>query len=204
MIDLEPPFRRATPEDAAAMAELVNFAGENLPSYLWSKMAAPGQSAWEFGRLRAQREEGAFSYRNTVIAEAEDGRAAGCLIGYPLPQRPEPIPPDLPAMFVPLQELETLAPGTWYVNVLALYPEFRGRGWGTRLLSIADRIAADLGAKGLSIIVSDGNSGARRLYERCGYRQTATRPMVKEDWQSSGTDWVLMVKKISGRGEPAR
>jgi ribosomal protein S18 acetylase RimI-like enzyme len=204
MIDLEPPFRRATPDDAAAMAELVNFAGENLPVYLWSKMAGPGQSAWEFGRLRAQREEGAFSYRNTVIAEAEDGRVAGCLLGYPLPKQPEPIPSDLPAMFVPLQELENLAPGTWYVNVVALYPEFRGHGWGSRLLALADRIAADLGLSGLSIIVSDGNAGARRLYERCGYREAATRPMVKEEWESSGSNWVLMVKgpsasrKLSG------
>ena len=120
------------------MAELVNFAGENMPVYLWGKMAGPGQSAWEFGRLRAQRQEGGFSYRNTVIAQAEDGRVAGCLIGYPLPKQPEPIPPDLPPMFVPLQELEDFAPGTWYVNVLAFYPEFRGRGLGTRLLGLAD------------------------------------------------------------------
>ena len=196
MIDLEPPFRRATPEDAAAMAELVNFAGENLPVYLWAKMAAPGQSAWEFGRLRAQREEGAFSYRNTVIFETKDVRVAGCLIGYPLPRQPEPIPPDLPAMFVPLQELENLAPATWYVNVLALYPEFRGHGFGTHLLDLADRIAADLRTDGLSIIVSDGNAGARRLYERCGYREAATRPMVKEEWESSGSNWVLLVKGL--------
>jgi ribosomal protein S18 acetylase RimI-like enzyme len=196
MIDLEPPFRRATPEDAAAMAELVNFAGDNLPVYLWSKMAEPGQSAWEFGRLRAQREEGAFTYRNTVIVEAKDGRIAGCLLGYPLPEQPEPIPSDLPPMFVALQELENLAPGTWYVNVLALYPEFRGHGLGTSLLEIADRIAADLGSSGLSIIVSDGNPGARRLYERCGYREAARRPMVKEDWQGSGSNWVLMVKGV--------
>ncbi|HEX6103888.1 MAG TPA: GNAT family N-acetyltransferase [Alphaproteobacteria bacterium] len=196
MIDPEPPFRRATPEDAAAMAELVNFAGENLPVYLWAKMAGPGQSAWEYGRLRAQREQGGFSYRNAILVEAEDGRVAGCLIGYPLPRQPEPIPPDLPAMFVPLQELENLAPATWYVNVVALYPEFRGHGWGSRLLALADRIAGDLGLSGLSIIVSDGNAGARRLYERCGYREAATRPMVKEEWESSGSNWVLLVKGL--------
>ena len=196
MIDLEPPFRRATPEDAAAMAELVNFAGENLPVYLWAKMAGPGQSAWEYGRLRAQREQGGFSYRNAILVEAEDGRVAGCLIGYPLPRQPEPIPPDLPAMFVPLQELENLAPATWYVNVVALYPQFRGHGWGSRLLALADRIAGDLGLSGLSIIVSDGNAGARRLYERCGYREAATRPMVKEEWESSGSNWVLLVKGL--------
>jgi ribosomal protein S18 acetylase RimI-like enzyme len=196
MVPFEPPFRRAAREDAAAMAELVNVAGENLPLYLWSRMAAPGQGAWEFGRLRAQREEGAFSYRNTVIVEAADGRAAGCLIGYPLPKRAEPIPPDLPPLFRPLQELENLAPATWYVNVLAVYPEHRGRGLGSGLLALAERIAADLGSSGLSIIVSDANAGARRLYERRGYREAAARPMVKEGWENAGRNWVLLVKDL--------
>jgi ribosomal protein S18 acetylase RimI-like enzyme len=200
MVPFEPPFRRATREDAAAMAELVNVAGENLPLYLWSRMAAPGQSAWEFGRLRAQREEGAFSYRNTVIVEAADAGVAGCLIGYPLPKRPEPIPPDLPPLFRPLQELENLAPATWYVNVLAVYPEHRGRGLGSGLLALADRIAADLGSSGLSIIVSDANAGARRLYERRGYREAATRPMVKEEWENAGRNWVLLVKDFPAAG----
>jgi hypothetical protein len=36
---------------------------------------------------------------------------------------PEPIDlAEIPAMFVPLEELERSAPGTWYVNVLAAYP----------------------------------------------------------------------------------
>jgi ribosomal protein S18 acetylase RimI-like enzyme len=197
MIDLEPPLRRARPEDAVAMAELVNFAGEGLPLYLWGKMAAPGQSAWEVGQGRARRDEGGFSYRNTVMVEAGDGRAAGCIVGYPLPEHPEPIPTDLPLMFVAMQELENLAPRTWYVNVLAVYPEFRGRGLGSRLLATAERIAADLDLSGLSIIVSDANAGARRLYERFGYREAATRPMVKEQWENDGRNWVLLVKGLS-------
>ena len=56
------------------------------------------------------RESGSFSYRNAIVAEIDDRVIAG-LIGYPLPDRPEPIDHDaMPAMFVPLQELENLAP----------------------------------------------------------------------------------------------
>ena len=40
---IEPPFRRATPDDATALAELIDFAGEGLPTYLWAKMAEPGE-----------------------------------------------------------------------------------------------------------------------------------------------------------------
>ena len=63
------------------------------------------------------------------------------------------------------------------------------------------RILADgTGASGTNvnpgIIVSDANTAARRLYERCGYRETARRPKVKEDWQTTGTEWVLMVKPL--------
>ena len=196
MIDLEPPLRAATPDDAAAMADLVNFAGDGLALYLWGKMAEPGQDAWEVGRQRARRESGGFSYRNTVVAE-EDGEVVACLIGYPLPDEPEPIDyTTMPPMFVALQELENLAPATWYVNVVAAYPEHRGRGVGTMLLRVADRLAADTARTGLSIIVSDANTGARRLYERTSYKQIATRPAVKGDWKNPVKDWVLLVKRL--------
>ena len=196
MIELKPPLRAATPDDAAAMADLVNFAGDGLPVYLWGKMAEPGQDAWAVGRHRAQRESGGFSYRNTVVVE-ENVKVVACLIGYPLPDEPEPIDyATMPPMFVALQELENLAPATWYVNVVAAYPEHRGRGLGTMLLRVAQELAVDTSRKGLSIIVSDANAGARRLYERMGYKQIATRPAVKEEWANPVRDWVLLVKRL--------
>ena len=117
MIEPHPVTRAATREDAAAMAELVNFAGEGLPLYLWSKMATPGQDPWDVGRARAQRETGGFSYRNTIILE-QDGQVVGCLIGYPLPDEPEPV--DYDAM--PLQPLFFLAQliGGWVVRLRAV------------------------------------------------------------------------------------
>ncbi len=190
----QPLVRPASPADAAALAELVNMAGEGMPLYLWTGMAGPGQDPWDVGRQRAQRESGSFSYRNATMLKVH-GNVVGCLIGYKLPDAPEPIDYDkMPAMFVPLQELENLACGTWYVNVLATYPRYRGDGFGTKLLARAEEIAAAAGCKGLGIIVSDGNLGARRLYERCGYRSVATRRMVKGGWQNPGGNWVLLLK----------
>ena len=80
-------------------------------------------------------------------------------------------------------------------NVLATRPEARNQGYGTRLLRIAERLAAAAGSSGLSIIVSDGNAGARRLYQRFGCAEVAMRPMVKERWENSGGNWVLLVKR---------
>jgi ribosomal protein S18 acetylase RimI-like enzyme len=190
-----PAFRPATPRDATVLAELVNYAGEGMPHYLWEKSATAGQTAWDVGRDRAMREQGSFSYRNAMMIEC-DGEAAGCLIGYEIADHPEPVSPDMPAMFRPLQQLENLAPGTWYVNVLAVRPAFRGLGCGGRLLNLADETARTLRKRGMSVIVADANAGARRLYERCGYRLTASRPMVKEDWVNKGRDWLLLTKVL--------
>ena len=198
MADRGPDFRirDATSSDAGPLAQLVNFAGEGLPLYLWEGMAGPGETGWNVGRSRAARGEGSFSFRNAVVADA-GGKVAACLIGYAIPDEPEPIADDMPPMFVPLQELENLAPGTWYVNVLAAFPEFRGQGLGTRLLGVAEETARDAGCRGLSIIVADANTGARRLYKRCGYTEQATRPMVKERWNSEAENWVLLTKPLS-------
>ena len=53
------------------------------------------------------------------------------------------------------------------------------------LLGIAQRIASDSGLRSMSVIVADTNSGARRLYKRQGYRETASAPCVKEGWDTA-------------------
>jgi ribosomal protein S18 acetylase RimI-like enzyme len=189
------PFRRATLADAAALAELVEFASGGLALSLWRQLAGPGGDPWEIGRKRVRSETGGVSYRHALIAELA-GKPAGALIGYPLGDEPEPSPGTLPAMLVPPHQLMNLAPATWYVHTLAAYPEHRGRGLGTALLAEADRLAARAGTPGLSLMVTDTNTGARRLYERCGYREAARRKMVKDGWQHPGTDWVLLTKGL--------
>jgi ribosomal protein S18 acetylase RimI-like enzyme len=195
MISLSPPYRHAVQDDARALAELVNIAGDGFPLHVWKRMAQPGETAWDVGRRRAAGDfiHGGSSYRNAVVVD-EGAGAVAALVGYPLRDVPEPIGPDTPAMFVPMLELENEACGTWYINVLAAYTEHRRLGHGSRLLSIAELLMRDSGLARLSLIVSDTALEARRLYERVGYRQLASREMVKEDWQNPGTTWRLLVK----------
>jgi hypothetical protein len=88
---------------------LLTMQARGMPLYLWEKLAADGQTGWDVGRRRAERNTGSFSYRNATIIEFI-GAAAGALIGYEIQKEPEPVPSDMPAMFIPLQELENLAP----------------------------------------------------------------------------------------------
>lgn len=196
MISLEPPYRRATPDDARYLAEFINAAGEGLPLYLWAQMAGEGGSAWETGCARASRDTGSFSWRNAVVRE-DGAEVVACLIGYPLEDDPAPTDyADMPAMFVPLQQLEDMVPGTWYLNAIATAEAYRGRGYGAGLLGLAEPMAASLQKRGVSLIVADSNEGARRLYAKLGYRELARRPMVKERWVHPGSHWVLMAKAL--------
>jgi len=196
MARLEHTLRPARKSDAAALAILVDIAGEGMPSYMWSRMRQPGQSVLEVGRARAAREEGGFSYRNAQVAEV-GGEVAAMLIDYRLDD-----PYDtgdlskLPDVVRPLVELEAKAPGSWYVNVLAAFPEFRSQGLGARLLALAEERGRAQGAKSASIIVASENDGAVRLYARIGYVEIARAAVVEFPGCAHGGDWVLMVKSI--------
>lgn len=188
-------IRAASKNDCAELAELVDIAGEGLPYYHWQQVAQPGQDPWEVGRERASRETGSFSYRNGVVADV-DGRIVGALVGYPIAAEPDAIDTDsTPAMWIPLLELESIAAGTWYINTVAVFSEGRGLGVGSELMQWAERTASDLGLRGTSLIVSDANHGAQRLYDRLGYEEAARRPMLKEQWQNDGENWVLMIRE---------
>jgi ribosomal protein S18 acetylase RimI-like enzyme len=194
---MQPLYRPATKADAAALAALVDIAGEGMPAYMWSTLKAPGQSLLEFGRERAMREEGGFSWRNAVVAEC-NGEIAATLIGYRLDD-----PYDLgvldetPAIVRPLVRLEAHAPGSWYVNVLATFPEFRRRGLAGELLSIAEKEARDSHATCLSVIVASWDENAARLYRSAGYAERSREPAILFTGCPHQGDWVLLTRSLT-------
>lgn len=188
-------LRRAEKDDALALAQLINLAGEGLPLHIWSGMAEDGESVWDVGCCRARREEGGFSYRNATVAMA--GREiAAALVGYPVGAEPTAIDRDTPPLFVPLIELENEVLCTWYVNVLATYDRFQGRGFGTALMQEAERQARASGLRRMSIIVTDGNARAARLYRTLGFREVDHRRIVKDGWDVDAEHYLLMIKDI--------
>lgn len=188
-------IRGATAADATHLVRFINMAADDLPLHFWKKSVGPEGDPWAYGLERAARETGGFSYRNAWLAEVE-GQVAACLLGYPAEDEPAPIDPDTPPIFVPLLELEALAPGSWYLNVLATYAAFRGQGCGSALLAYAEEITRELGRKTISLIAEDTHHDALRLYAAKGYREVARRPVVKGDWAVDAREWILFLKPL--------
>lgn len=188
-------IREANALDAPHLVRFINMAADDLPLHFWQKSVAPDGDPWAYGAERAARQTGNFSYKNAWLAEV-DGAVAACLLGYRAEETPAPIDPETPAIFIPLLELESLAPGSWYLNVLATYAPFRGRGLGSLLLAHAEAVARNMGCRTISLIAADTHLEARRLYSAKGYGEIARRPVVKGDWGVDAAEWILLTKSL--------
>lgn len=192
-------IRPARRTDASEMVVLIDSAGYGIPLWVWAGMRTDEASVLEVGRKRAMRQEGGFSYRNAFIAE-QNGIVQGMLVGYRLDDPYDAGDLDaVPEVFRPAVELESLAPGSWYVNVVAVHGEYRGQGVGAQLLAHAEDVARTAGARQMSIIFESGNQGSARLYQRLGYAEKARRPRVPYPGDYTGSkEWLLLVKDLGG------
>lgn len=81
--------------------------------------------------------------------------------------------------------------GSPYIKSIAAFPEFRGQGIGTKLLSFAeDLFRSD--SKHLFICVSSFNNRARNLYEKFGFHAIGEL----KDYIIKGASEILMHKGL--------
>ncbi len=81
--------------------------------------------------------------------------------------------------------------GQPYVALVAVAAEARGGGIGARLLAFAERRYPE--ATHIFLCVTNINTGARRLYERAGYRVVGEIP----DFSGPGFSELIMHKRLA-------
>lgn len=81
--------------------------------------------------------------------------------------------------------------GSPYIKSIAVFPEFRGQGIGTKLLSFAEDIFRNK-SRHIFICVSSFNLRARRLYEKQGFRFIGEL----KDYIIDGASEILMHKGL--------
>jgi ribosomal protein S18 acetylase RimI-like enzyme len=195
---VEPTFRPARRSDASNLAVLLDSAARGLVAWLWTTLRSPGQSILEVGRHRILNNTDSPShFTKWTIAEI-DGEIAGGVTGFVVPDtddRQRDVS-HLPEAYRPHLELEALAIGTWYLMIVSVFPEHRGKGLGTALLAKAEELARRSGAREMSLLVESANAGALKLYLRYGFRERARRPYLSFPGSTDEGDWLLMVKDV--------
>ncbi len=190
-------IRPAARQDVRAIAELALMAGEGIPAYFWAQAQRAEESIIDVGARSALSESANFSYRNVQLALLE-GMIAGIMLAYRLPSVAAAEEQSLFPKFIrPLIELEQCVPDSYYVNMLATYPQFRHRGVGTALMERVDGLARQAGCTLSSVEVFEENSAARRLYERLGYRISAARPVVEHASHPYRGKVLLLVREVA-------
>ena len=169
-------IREATSQDAPLVAKAVLMAlhyDDSHPLYgVFRELAA--------------RTDAQYSYCNALVAEV-DGIPAGAIVGYDgarLYELREPLQAIMRARLgheVAIED-ETSA-GEFYLDSLAVLPEFRGMGVGSRLLTAAAEKAFAAGHERVGLIVDFDNPRAEALYSSLGFeRVNATTFLGHKMW----------------------
>ena len=151
-------FRSGTADDATTLALILDAAGRRIPAYFWSLYAAEGQSFFEFGRENIRtNDEGKSFHKNWQIAEL-DNKLLGAFFGFKVANPyPEINYDEEPEWWIPFLELEQIVAGSWLLQAISVLPEYRGQGHASALLSKAEEVANDNGAKKITLQVEEIN-----------------------------------------------
>lgn len=179
----------AVPEDAPLIAWAVMEAvGDEIVSHL------AGEGTGEdvrilFTRL-AERPDSQYSWMNTRLAVLPDGTKAGICISYdggkiiPLRRSFFEEAGNILGWSYTTEEADAFPGETngeeFYLDSLAVRPEYRGKGIGRLLIRDAALKAEKIGLP-LGLLVADDNPQARRLYDDLGFRVAGRRWFAGEE-----------------------
>lgn len=185
-------FRAARREDSALVTTLYSIASSGVADYTWSRFAEPGEQLLAAGQRGYERGDADFSYKNCTVLE-ELGNVAGMLCAYSVrsDQRCEESDPIL-APYSQLQE-----EGCYFIFDMAVFPQYRNRGFGKQILAMAENHARVQGLDKIGLIVFEQNEGAKRLYERIGFVERRRVTIVPHPLIQYTGDAILMVKNIT-------
>ena len=126
----------------------------------------------------ARTEATQYCWQNAIIAEC-NGIVAGAIVGYDGAQL-EPLREGTFNILrntigrVPTIAAETEA-GEYYLDTLAVMPQFRGKGVGRILINALCERASSEGHERVGLIVDTDNPNAERLYTSQGFKRVGER-----------------------------
>lgn len=191
-------IRRAKIEDAHDAAELISMA--------WQESACVLAGTTNKSEVRGiienffKQPKNVLSYQYADVAEGKDG-IAGLILSFPWDfstRLNKPIVEELPEIYksseedfkekvIPMIKTKEAKSNEYYVDSVAVYPKYRGRGIAGKLLEVAKIKSSTYGFDKMSLIVKPENKAAITLYKNHGYA-------VRGNLSLAGKKYISMVK----------
>jgi ribosomal protein S18 acetylase RimI-like enzyme len=178
-------IRPALPSDFHAAARLIQAALDEITCYFSGEEDRednPARYVWLEDWF--QQTDNRFSYQQVLVKEVED-QVVGAILTYHgsevgaldhrINERLRRLHND-PAFALDREaELDE-----FYIDALAVWPEFSGRGYATALMRAAEEKAQELHNPKIALNVDQHNERAYRLYQHLGYRTDKQRMLYGE------------------------
>lgn len=201
--------RRATADDALAIALIVDQAGDGLELWYWLNSRPRGQSPFDFGMDLIRNDPGVFyHYSNCYLVEL-DGKIAGGAMGHRA--RPRWTPESLatllsgmPEAARALVEIESRVTDGWQMMAGAVFRPYRGLKLGAALVDLSWQLALASGEKWASLVVDSENERAFKTYRDFGFKEVARSPKLPYPGSPTvGSEWVLCRIELPGASTSA-
>jgi ribosomal protein S18 acetylase RimI-like enzyme len=161
-------FRPASPADAYALAELSILAGDGMYEFLLEELAPREMLAGLIARTM-KRDTGGFSWRHCFVAD--DKGVVGMINAFPAAwlreEERDILPQDRVQILDPIDQAQDWE--SFLVNSVAVRPQHRRQGIGTRLLEMAIEQARAGGFARLTANVWADNFAACAVFEKGGF-----------------------------------
>ncbi|MEZ5759027.1 MAG: N-acetyltransferase [Emcibacteraceae bacterium] len=173
-------IRDARIEDARELAELVNYSGSGpntngIDLANWASQVKNGEDPFDIGASIIASDKDYYTYKNMRVLEAS-GKLAAVSLSYVAWKRTPEEMEKISKNFRVFKELTNTIPGEYYLDSLAVHPEFRGCGFGEAMLEDTEILAKNRGYDAVHLLVFDNNIPAVKMYEKNGYRTQRSRP----------------------------
>ena len=196
-------IRDAVADDAPALAEVCVMAAHGVMELFYEGLV-PGKSVTDCViERRILVPESFASVSRWRVAVDGAGTFLGALNS--LPHQALMDAPDDPLLdetrlrpIAGLLDLEAAAPESYYVNIIAVYPQFRGWGAGLALMREAERLARLENFRTMSLCTFDAADGPLAFYRRLGFDVQATRPIEPHPAIAVVGNFVLMARELQG------
>ncbi len=173
---MDTKIRPATAEDIPRLIHFRLIAQDGINEFLFAGL---DRSVEEIIRDEMMNPASFESFHNYWVAQIGN-EIAGGMQAFLFDLLDEPynplIPEDRLEIEKPFEEL--IAPGSFYIHALTVYPQFTRRGIGGELVRLAKQLASDRGLTELSLYCFEDNVAAVRLYQKHGFEDIDRRPMT--------------------------